>query len=135
MRYNTTPLLISTVLAGILTTMPLLAAGQDARAVEIALQLGLSQNLGQQFAKQVELRFLDFEGTLPPDRAEAELAKFFQNHQPSDFTVVHRNNRGGNTLIIGTLSCGAEKYRVTVLLQGEPESMRITKLQIIPNTM
>ena len=98
--------------------------------VQQGLMRGNARQVAQYFEPSVELKLLGTVWNVPASEAEQHLDEFFSQHPPSNFKFEHQRSRNRITYLIGTLTAGQDRYRVSILFLGQDSDMRIHGIQI-----
>ncbi|OFY16891.1 MAG: hypothetical protein A2X11_00740 [Bacteroidetes bacterium GWE2_42_24] len=124
-----TLLVLGTVLMG---TGSMQAQGKDIiPVIEKALTAGNSQLISTYFADHVNLSLPGTDGVYSKEQAGAILKEFFTRHKPTQFKVTHKGKSGeGASYFVGTLTCGAKKFSLYVLLHKTANNSTIKQFQV-----
>ncbi len=95
-----------------------------------AISDGNATELAKHFNSSIELIIINNEAVYSKSQAEQIIKKFFSNHPPSRFTVIHEGGKEVSKFAIGTLNCGSKSYRVTIFLS---KNTLIHQLRIEPD--
>ena len=102
-----------------------------------AIKAGDAQTLSQYFDQSVEIAVLEEEDVYDKVEAMAVVKKFFQDHQPQDFSEVHRGKSKGNDsqYCIGNLKTANSTYRVFIHMKIEAGKFLIQELRFDKETI
>lgn len=62
--------------------------------------------------------------------AERELEKFFRGYRPSDFSLLHKTQKGDSGFTVGKLTTAKGEYRVHLLFRQENNKYLIHQIRI-----
>ena len=117
----------------IILMTPLLSLAQsDKLPADIALSLeaGNAAELAKHFHSNVELIILDEEDVYSRSQAEQIIRKFFSEHRPSNFKVIHEGGLEKSRYAIGSLDTALARYRVYILMKKQDDRPLIHQLRI-----
>lgn len=91
---------------------------------------GDSESLSAWFADNLEITVTG--GTSDSSRSQAKqiLKTFFSKSVPTTFNIEHTAARGNMKYALGTMTCGAENYMVTIFVSYQNKGYKIQQLKI-----
>ena len=95
-----------------------------------AFKEGDAETIAKFFDENIDLKILDKENLYSKSQAEHILKSFFENHEPTDFEMVHEGKSGQTDYMIGDLTCGKEAFRVKINTKTTNKVQYITSLSI-----
>jgi hypothetical protein len=103
-------------------------------AIITAFKTGNAAKIASYFGDNVDLSILGKANLYSKSQAQQILQRFFTEHKPKEFTIIHKGNGGSSKYFIGELiSTAASKYRVTLNSKAEGSKSEITSLTIEAN--
>lgn len=98
--------------------------------ISASFSMGNATQVAGYFNKSIELTLFDKEDIYSNTQAEMILRDFFSKHKPTQFSILHQGGKEDSKYAIGRLTCGAESYRVTILIKSENNNSFIHQLRI-----
>lgn len=125
---------IMKLLLGILFTLGL-AFNPLAQSIEAditnAFKSGNSGALAKNFTSSIDLVVNDNDDVYSSVQAEQILKKFFSDHKPTSFKIVHQGeSRSGIKYFIGELQTSSGEFRVTINVKDLKSGAKIHQLRI-----
>ena len=113
--------------------LPLLSHAQtDQLPADIVLsfEAGNAAELAKHFHSNVELIILEEEDVYSRSQAEQIIRKFFSEHKPSAFRVIHEGGMENSRYAIGSLDTSGTRFRVYILMKKQDNKPLIHQLRI-----
>ncbi len=99
--------------------------------VSSAFKSGNAKELAGNFTSSLDLVVKDSDDVYSKAQAEQILKKFFNQHKPSSFKILHDGeSRNGIKFFIGELETSNGKYRVTINMKQVGKESKIHQLRI-----
>ena len=96
-----------------------------------AFKSGNSKEISEFFTSSIDLAVNDNDDVYSKAQAEQILKKFFSEHKPSSFKIMHEGeSRNGIKYFIGELETANGKFRVTINMKDVSGSTKIHQLRI-----
>ncbi|MCQ2142906.1 MAG: DUF4783 domain-containing protein [Bacteroidales bacterium] len=129
---------ISLILALVAFAMPRSSADtipqDDAYGVFIPISKymasGDAEKLSAWFAENLEINLFGVESDSSKTQAKRILARFFDEHAPSSFTIIHKTGRANMKYALGRYVSGSENFDVTVFVSLSDGTYRIRQIKI-----
>ncbi len=104
----------------------------DFNAIGKLMQAGNAEALGQHLDQRIELALPGFDDLVNRDQAIRNLNRFFGQHTPSGFEIVHTGTAQSNGAhyCIGNLRTSTGTYRVYIYTRRTGQSDKIQELRI-----
>jgi len=99
-------------------------------AIILAFRAGNAEELSKYFYNNIELIILENEDVYSKTQAEQILKKFFADHRPSSFNIIHEGGKETSRYAIGSLSTSSGNFRVSFLIKNQDGSLLIHQLRI-----
>jgi hypothetical protein len=115
----------------IILMIPVLSFAQTDKLpadITLSLKAGNAAELAEHFHSNVELIILEEEDVYSKSQAEQIIRKFFSEHKPSGFRVIHEGEKG--RYAIGSLNTSKANYRVYILMKEQENRLLIHQLRI-----
>jgi hypothetical protein len=96
--------------------------------IVLSFKAGNAAELAKHFHTNVELIILEEEDVYSKSQAEQIIRKFFADHKPSGFRVIHEGEKG--RYAIGSLETSKATYRVYILMKDQENTPLIHQLRI-----
>jgi hypothetical protein len=112
--------------------VPVLQAQQGTfpEAIVLAFRAGNAEELTKHFYNNIELIILENEDVYSKTQAEQILRKFFTDHRPSSFNIIHEGGKETSRYAIGSLSTSSGNFRVSFLIKNQEGTPLIHQLRI-----
>jgi len=104
--------------------------GTFPEAIVLAFRAGNAQELTKHFYNNIELIILENEDVYSKTQAEQILRKFFTDHRPSSFNIIHEGGKEASRYAIGNLSTSSGNFRVSFLIKNQDGTPLIHQLRI-----
>jgi hypothetical protein len=104
--------------------------GTFSEAIVLAFRAGNAEELTKHFYNNIELIVLEKEDVYSKTQAEQILRKFFTDHRPSSFDIIHEGGKETSRYAIGNLSTSSGNFRVSFLIKNQDGSQLIHQLRI-----
>lgn len=110
---------MKTLLFLLITASTTLYGQPNFSAVIAAIKAGNTAEISNYMDANVEVTVEDNDGTYPKGQAASVISTFFQEHKPSNCSLVHSGSArdGASYYCIGNLSAGGSKYRVYIFFK------------------
>lgn len=103
-------------------------------AIINAFKTGNAAKIASFFGDNVDLSILGKANLYSKSQAQQILQRFFTEHKPKEFAIIHKGNGGSSQYFIGKLiSTANSTYRVTLNSKSEGGKSEITSLTIETN--
>jgi hypothetical protein len=102
--------------------------------IVLSFKAGNAAELAKFFHSNVELIILENEDVYSRSQAEQIIRKFFLEHKPVSFKVIHEGGSENSRYAIGRLKTEEQSYRVYILIKKQEESPLIHQLRIEEET-
>jgi hypothetical protein len=99
-------------------------------AIILAFRAGNAEELSKHFYNNIELIILENEDVYSKTQAEQILRKFFTDHRPSSFNIIHEGGKETSRYAIGSLSTSSGNFRVSFLIKNQDGTPLIHQLRI-----
>ncbi len=99
-------------------------------AIVLAFRAGNAEELTKHFYSNIELIILENENVYSKTQAEQILRKFFTDHRPSSFNIIHEGGKETSRYAIGSLSTSSGNFRVSFLIKNQEGIPLIHQLRI-----
>jgi hypothetical protein len=107
-----------------------LQTGSIPEAVILAFRAGNAEELSKHFYNNIELILLENEDVYSKVQAEQILKKFFADHRPSAFNIIHEGGKETSRYAIGSLTTSSGNFRVSFLIKNQDGTLLIHQLRI-----
>lgn len=104
--------------------------GTFSEAIVLAFRAGNAEELTKHFYNNIELIILEKEDVYSKTQAEQILRKFFTDHRPSSFNIIHEGGKETSRYAIGSLSTSSGNFRVSFLIKNQDGTPLIHQLRI-----
>ena len=94
------------------------------------IESGDSDKLAAWFADNLELDVTGSVNSCTRSQAKLIMKNFFSNNTPKKFTIIHKSGRPPMSYAVGSLSAGADKYRVIIYVRSEDGKNSIQQMRI-----
>jgi len=118
------------LLSFVLMLVAQLATAGVPQKLVVAFQTGNSQELSVYFHEKLELVIDGKEGIYSKNQAEQIVQRYFIEHVPQKFEVVHEGGKTNSKYAIGSLKTSKGVYRVYFLLKFVDDKPLIHQLRI-----
>jgi hypothetical protein len=105
-------------------------SGAIPEGIILAFRAGNAEELAKHFYSNIELIILDKEDVYSKNQAEQILRKFFTDHHPASFNIIHEGGKETSRYAIGNLSTSSGNFRVSFLIKNEDGTPLIHQLRI-----
>lgn len=105
-------------------------SGAIPEGIILAFRAGNAEELAKHFYTNIELIILDKEDVYSKNQAEQILRKFFTDHHPASFNIIHEGGKEASRYAIGNLSTSSGNFRVSFLIKNEDGIPLIHQLRI-----
>ncbi len=118
-----------------LLTCALLCAFSGLQAADIAgitqaFKEGKAETLAGKLAATIDLALPEQTLTCEGEQAIQALNRFFGQHKPATFTVVHHADKSDNGFVVAKLHTEAGDYRVNITYKAENNTAIIQSIRI-----
>ena len=118
-----------------LLTCALLCAFSGLQAADIAgitqaFKEGKAETLGGKLAATIDLALPEQTLTCEGEQAIQALNRFFGQHKPATFTVVHHADKSDNGFVVAKLHTEAGDYRVNITYKADNNTAIIQSIRI-----
>ncbi|MCR5826854.1 MAG: DUF4783 domain-containing protein [Bacteroidales bacterium] len=94
------------------------------------IEAGDSEKLSAWFADNLELDITGSVNSCTRSQAKLIMKNFFNNNTPKKFSIIHKSGRPPMSYAVGSLSAGAEKFRVIIYVRTDDGKNSIQQLRI-----
>ena len=94
------------------------------------IESGDAEKLSAWFADNLELDITGSVNSCTRSQAKLIMKNFFNNNTPKKFTIIHKSGRPPMSYAVGSLSAGAEKFRVIIYVRTDDGKNSIQQLRI-----
>ena len=94
------------------------------------IEAGDAEKLAAWFADNLELDIAGSVNSCTRSQAKLIMKNFFNNNTPKKFTIIHKSGRPPMSYAVGSLSAGAEKFRVIIYVRTDEGKNSIQQLRI-----
>lgn len=94
------------------------------------IETGDSEKLSAWFADNLELDITGSVNSCTRSQAKLIMKNFFNNNTPKKFSIIHKSGRPPMSYAVGSLSAGAEKFRVIIYVRTDDGKNSIQQLRI-----
>ena len=94
------------------------------------IESGDAEKLSAWFADNLELDITGSVNSCTRSQAKLIMKNFFNNNTPKKFTIIHKSGRPPMSYAVGSLSAGAEKFRVIIYVRTVDGKNSIQQLRI-----
>ena len=94
------------------------------------IEAGDAEKLSAWFADNLELDITGSVNSCTRSQAKLIMKNFFNNNTPKKFTIIHKSGRPPMSYAVGSLSAGAEKFRVIIYVRTSDGKNSIQQLRI-----
>ena len=94
------------------------------------IEAGDSEKLSAWFADNLELDITGSVNSCTRSQAKLIMRNFFNNNTPKKFSIIHKSGRPPMSYAVGSLSAGAEKFRVIIYVRTDDGKNSIQQLRI-----
>lgn len=112
----------------ILSIMSVTAA--DIGSISNAFKGGNASSLSESMDKEVDIVLPYSSKKCPVNDAISLLNAFFENHQPTDFKIVHHADKKENGFFVGKLPTSSGEFRVNVTYRSNSGKAIIQSIRI-----
>ena len=102
--------------------------------IVLSFKAGNAAELSKFFHDNVELIILDKEDVYSRSQAEQIIRKFFSEHKPQNFKIIHQGGKDNSRYAICSLETPGKTYRVYFLMKKQDGSPYIHQLRIEEET-
>jgi hypothetical protein len=120
------------LLVQVLSIVPALPmqSGAIPEGIILAFKAGNAEELAKHFNNNIELIILEKEDVYSKNQAEQILRKFFTDHNPASFNIIHEGGKETSRYAIGSLSTSSGNFRVSFLIKNQDGTPLIHQLRI-----
>jgi hypothetical protein len=121
------------IFSWIILILPVLSYAQTDKLpadIVLSFKAGNAAELAKHFHTNVELIILKEEDVYSRSQAEQIIRKFFSEHKPSGFRVIHEGGKEYPRYAIGSLDTSKATYRVYILMKEQDNKPLIHQLRI-----
>lgn len=104
--------------------------GTIPEGIILAFRAGNAEELAKHFNANIELIILDKEDVYSKNQAEQILRKFFTDHHPTSFNIIHEGGKETSRYAIGSLFTSSGNFRVSFLIKNQDSTPLIHQLRI-----
>jgi hypothetical protein len=122
-------LILSLQIFGIVPALPM-QTGAIPEGIILAFRAGNAEELARHFYDNIELIILDKEDVYSKNQAEQILRKFFADHRPASFNIIHEGGKETSRYAIGSFSTSSGNFRVSFLIKNQDGTPLIHQLRI-----
>ena len=94
------------------------------------IEAGDSEKLSAWFADNLELDITGSVNSCTRSQAKLIMKNFFNNNTPKKFSIIHQSGRPPMSYAVGSLSAGADKFRVIIYVRTDEGKNSIQQLRI-----
>ena len=94
------------------------------------IEAGDSEKLSAWFADNLELDITGSVNSCTRSQAKLIMKNFFNNNTPKKFSIIHKSGRPPMSYAVGSLSAGADKFRVIIYVRTDEGKNSIQQLRI-----
>ena len=94
------------------------------------IEAGDSEKLSAWFADNLELDITGSVNSCTRSQAKLIMKNFFSNNTPKKFNIIHKSGRPPMSYAVGSLSAGADKFRVIIYVRTDDGKNSIQQLRI-----
>jgi len=94
------------------------------------IEAGDAEKLSAWFADNLELDITGSVNSCTRSQAKLIMKNFFNNNTPKKFSIIHKSGRPPMSYAVGSLSAGAEKFRVIIYVKTEDGKNSVQQLRI-----
>ncbi|MBR5736755.1 MAG: DUF4783 domain-containing protein [Bacteroidales bacterium] len=94
------------------------------------IETGDAEKLSAWFADNLELDITGSVNSCTRSQAKLIMKNFFNNNTPKKFSIIHKSGRPPMSYAVGSLSAGAEKFRVIIYVRTDDGKNSIQQLRI-----
>ena len=94
------------------------------------IEAGDSEKLSAWFADNLELDITGSVNSCTRSQAKLIMRNFFNNNTPKKFSIIHKSGRPPMSYAVGSLSAGADKFRVIIYVRTDEGKNSIQQLRI-----
>lgn len=94
------------------------------------IQSGDSDKLSAWFADNLELDILGAVNNCTRNQAKLIMKNFFDKYAPKKFSIVHKSGKAPMKYAIGTLTAGADRFRVILYVKTTEKENYIEQLKV-----
>lgn len=91
---------------------------------------GDTEKLSAWFAEDLEMNLFGVGSDSSKKQAARILARFFTEHSPSSFTIVHKTGRANMKYALGRYVSGGDNFDVTIFVALDEGTYRIQQIKI-----
>lgn len=119
-----------------LQSQPAAQQGQSQSSTDVFTSIGKyieagdSEKLAAWFADNLELDITGSVNSCTRSQAKLIMKNFFNNNTPKKFTIIHKSGRPPMSYAVGSLSAGADKFRVIIYVRTDEGKNSIQQLRI-----
>ena len=96
----------------------------------LSFRAGNAEELAKHFYNNIELIILEEEDVYSRSQAEQIVRKFFLDHKPTGFKIIHQGGMESSRYAIGSLTTAGTTYRVYILIKKQDGEPLIHQLRI-----
>jgi len=96
----------------------------------VSIQSGDAKTLSGFFNDNIELVVLENDNVYSKAQAQQIVSKFFTDHKPKKFSIIHQGGKDGSKYVIGNLTTKKGSFRVYFLLKVDQGNSFIHQLRI-----
>lgn len=94
------------------------------------IEAGDAEKLAAWFADNLELDIAGSVNSCTRSQAKLIMKNFFTNNTPKKFNIIHKSGRPPMSYAVGSLSAGADKFRVIIYVRTDDGKNSIQQLRI-----
>ena len=94
------------------------------------IEAGDAEKLAAWFADNLELDITGSVNSCTRSQAKLIMKNFFSNNTPKKFNIIHKSGRPPMSYAVGSLSAGADKFRVIIYVRTDDGKNSIQQLRI-----
>jgi hypothetical protein len=94
------------------------------------IEAGDAEKLAAWFADNLELDIAGSVNSCTRSQAKLIMKNFFSNNTPKKFNIIHKSGRPPMSYAVGSLSAGADKFRVIIYVRTDDGKNSIQQLRI-----
>lgn len=121
---------LSFCLLACLCAIPHIGLAQIPNDVILSLRNGDARGLATHLNTHIELYLNDKDDVYSKSQTEQILKKFFEQHQPSNLTIIHQSGKADHQYAIIQLETNDGNFQVSVLIRKINNKQVISQLQI-----
>lgn len=102
----------------------------DIAGITLAFKEGKAETLAGKLAATIDLALPEQTLTCEGEQAIQALNRFFGQHKPATFTVVHHADKSDNGFVVAKLHTEAGDYRVNITYKADNNTAIIQSIRI-----